>query len=1177
MKQLLLLFTLAVMAHAQTGLGKSSLTCLDKDGDGWGVGPGCLGPDADDNDASVHSAAQVITAYGSVNAFLVNRGYQSSSTPATVWCISPAGNDSTGASSANADTACTKPYQHLNGSPSVISSLVSPYIVIFRTGTYTQIIYEPPSGTSSQKNVFMSYPGEQATLDISAGVGNAISMGAKSYVIVDGLKVLANPSGSGYSGGTYILYNTGSQTIAFVGNVLRNCEISGGGTDSNVDADNITDFLVEDNVIHDPYPKGGQHNIYLGSNTVASSGVIVRRNILYSVHTGGYPNLQFNGRCTGCYFESNLLYNADGQQIALLEGVSNSFVRNNLAFNTGSTGNPPMNFVMQDYDSGQCQQTGVPSICPWSQTGNTIENNTFWAGTTNQDGSAAAGETFIIANYALTGPCGDGGSPPCGNLGGNFYRNNIIVGPGPVNHAAGTGYPPVVYLNTNPNYLASDTWTNNLIESLDGSAYILGVGAVNGGASYNCGSFNSLAATGSGCLNADPKFAAVNSSYWNSPGSFQFGLLSGSPAIAAGTSTGAPAADIWGTARATPTAIGAIEFGAGTAPVNQVSSVTCAPTSLRSGATATCTMALAQAASTGGAAVALSSNTPDLVVPASAVVPVGSMGTTFAAAAGTVSSAETAVITATLNGFSQTLSVGLSAASTTLVSLTCAPATLTSGTASTCTVTLSQNAGATGTTVALSSNIAVLTVPATVAILSGSSTATFAATAGSISAAQTAVVTATLSGASKTASITLATGQTTGGWQDITNTTLQSVCPPNNFGGMTYPFNSMCPYVINAWGGAAADTKRNRLIIWGGGHTDYSGNEVYSLNLNSTPPAMARLTDPSVFDPTNCPDANADGTPVSRHTYNGLVYIPTADRLFSFDGAKAPCGTGSKHTYTLDLSASPPVWKAMDPTNGYSPLNALGSVDGAICAYDPNSDSVICNWGNNYMFLRYTYQNNTWAELTAYCDSIVPAQSTAVVDPARKLMIFVGNTAGVPQVMAVDISSGSNFAVQDWSSAVTGCDVLATANSPGLAYDAALDRIVGWPNSGNTVYLFNPDTKTCTAQTFGGGPQNAAATISSGTFGRFQYFPSLGAFALVNAANLDAYLLRLNTKAGTVPSCDVNGDGVVDSSDVQAAINQALRIAPCVTADLQQNGVCSVIDVQRVINAVLGGACVVGQ
>ena len=119
--------------------------------------------------------------------------------------------------------------------------------------------------------------------------------------------------------------------------------------------------------------------------------------------------------------------------------------------------------------------------------------------------------------------------------------------------------------------------------------------------------------------------------------------------------------------------------------------------------------------------------------------------------------------------------------------------------------------------------------------------------------------------------------------------------------------------------------------------------------------------------------------------------------------------------------------------------------------------------------------------------------------------------------------------------------------------------------------------KTCTAQTFPNGPSNIGAS-TTGTFGRFQYFPGLKAYAVVNSATLDAYKLTLSPTAGAVSNpCDLNGDGVVDFLDVKAAINQALGIAACGTAALQQAGQCNVIDVQRVIDATLGGACLTGQ
>ena len=97
---------------------------------------------------------------------------------------------------------------------------------------------------------------------------------------------------------------------------------------------------------------------------------------------------------------------------------------------------------------------------------------------------------------------------------------------------------------------------------------------------------------------------------------------------------------------------------------------------------------------------------------------------------------------------------------------------------------------------------------------------------------------------------TTAASSSGAGWQDLTNTKLKSVCPADSFGGINYAFADYCGAVITAWSGAAADTKRNRLIIWGGGHVDYSGNEVYSLNLGSAPPTMTRLTDPSDFTKT---------------------------------------------------------------------------------------------------------------------------------------------------------------------------------------------------------------------------------------------------------------------------------------------------------------------------------------
>jgi hypothetical protein len=89
----------------------------------------------------------------------------------------------------------------------------------------------------------------------------------------------------------------------------------------------------------------------------------------------------------------------------------------------------------------------------------------------------------------------------------------------------------------------------------------------------------------------------------------------------------------------------------------------------------------------------------------------------------------------------------------------------------------------------------------------------------------------------------------------------------------------------------------------------------------------------------------------------------------------------------------------------------------------------------------------------------------------------------------------------------------------------------------------------------------------------------LGAFRQVYVKQWDGvtWSLLQGSSGPAPPACDLNTDGKVDGSDLQIAINQALKIVPCTNADLRTDGVCNVLDVHRVIAAALGRACVVGQ
>ena len=184
-----------------------------------------------------------------------------------------------------------------------------------------------------------------------------------------------------------------------------------------------------------------------------------------------------------------------------------------------------------------------------------------------------------------------------------------------------------------------------------------------------------------------------------------------------------------------------------------LTSLSCNPATVGSGASTTCTVGLNQAASS-GTTVALSDNNALLTIPASVTLPAGASSASFIATAGTLTTNRSVTITATLNSASQTATLSLVAPM--LVStLACNPSSVNSGAATTCTVTLNQAASTGGSVVALADNNASLTVPASVTVAAGATSATFAATAGTLTTTQSATITATLNSSSQTATLTL--------------------------------------------------------------------------------------------------------------------------------------------------------------------------------------------------------------------------------------------------------------------------------------------------------------------------------------------------------------------------------------------------------------------------------------
>ena len=321
-------------------------------------------------------------------------------------------------------------------------------------------------------------------------------------------------------------------------------------------------------------------------------------------------------------------------------------------------------------------------------------------------------------------------------------------------------------------------------------------------------------------------------------------------------------------------------------------------------------------------------------------------------------------------------------------------------------------------------------------------------------------------------------------WLEIPNSRLDSVAAdPAQFRNVQA---IMGINGITSYSGGVYDTQRNRLVIWGGGHADYFGNELYAFHTNTL--TWERLTDPS--EPNLCEQVNHDGTPNARHTYHGIAYIEHADRMFASGGALA-CnrgGCGANKTWTFDFDSK--QWTDMKPA--VTPITGCENIS----AYDPETRKVWYFDGPAGLW-SYDYDTNTWVQIN---DSDFVAHRTAVMDTKRGRLIIVGKG----EVLAYNLREG-DYTQHVWTT-TGGSDFIAEEN-PGLAYDPVADRIVGW--SGGPVYALNPETKEWTKHEASGAPQAEDMRDLNGIYGLWRYVPNLNAFVVMTGASENVYVYKL--------------------------------------------------------------------
>jgi hypothetical protein len=418
-----------------------------------------------------------------------------------------------------------------------------------------------------------------------------------------------------------------------------------------------------------------------------------------------------------------------------------------------------------------------------------------------------------------------------------------------------------------------------------------------------------------------------------------------------------------------------------------------------------------------------------------------------------------------------------------------------------------------------------------------------------------------------------------GQWYDAPNTQVQAVMvqyPSGTFFGNTSDVRFLDE------SGASYDTRRDRMIVWGGGHQDYAGNEIYVFDIPSM--AWSRVNDPSPrFDPSGTiedsgyyPDANGNPDPQqprSRHSYWYQVYVPPIDRY---------CSVGASFTFPNAHSAANVdcfdfVAKGWQRKHDALTFNGL-----ATAVYDPATGHVWVHgeqWDSTLGFLgEWDPVADTWAKRSA-APSGVKQYAAPALDTKRHRIVYLGGSPG--EISYFELNQPGQLVPQ--VPTLTGDTEILQMERGGLAYDSQNDLLVAWSGDASLnlqpsdIYVIDPITWHSTRTTLSGTAPRLPVTFggipgggTNGVYGRLAYIPTKGAFILINNhLDEDVHFFKLQPSGSAGNPCDLNGDLAVNAIDLQVLANGILAVSNSAALDLNHDGSVNASDAQFLVNVIL--------
>lgn len=297
------------------------------------------------------------------------------------------------------------------------------------------------------------------------------------------------------------------------------------------------------------------------------------------------------------------------------------------------------------------------------------------------------------------------------------------------------------------------------------------------------------------------------------------------------------------------------------------------------------------------------------------------------------------------------------------------------------------------------------------------------------------------------------------------------------------------PAGILAYSGMAVDAKRGQILLFGGGHNDYWGNEVWAFDLNKR--TWRRLTDPTPrqryfetrFDWGRWPGMFPDlKVPVSRHTYDSVEFIDHLGMMFAagsstFSGSSRD-NLWSKYVEGAGVSRKDMGWGSFDawlfdPAKTaweYRRPPAEMGDGGNLCAYAADARLLVVmrsgSWGGFRGPMLYDPQRDQWKRAKAMTAKIKPdtgIHQTATYDTKRRCVYLVGGSKSCEALWAWSMEKDEWQAIRPAAG-----ETPQLGDGAGSAYDGDRDVLVTFGPRG--TWLYWPE-KNVWQSVGAGGPQ----------------------------------------------------------------------------------------------------------